>query len=74
MKEKVFSIISKIMAVPLEEVNEDSSPDSIENWDSLKHMNLVLALEQEFEIQFTDEQIISLLNVELIILTLNELV
>jgi acyl carrier protein len=73
MKEKVFDIVSKILGVPPDRIDEDSSPDSIEDWDSLKHMNLVMALEQEFHVQFTDEQIIELLNVKLIILTLEEM-
>ena len=44
----------------------DSSPDNIESWDSLQHLNLVLALEQEFRTQFTPEEIEQLLSVELI--------
>lgn len=72
MKEKVFKIVSQVMGVPVTEVNEDSSPDTISQWDSLQHMNLVLALEEEFKIQFTGEQTISMLNVKLILLTLEE--
>jgi len=72
MKEKIFEVVSHVMNVPIEEINEDSSPDTIENWDSLKHMNLILALEQEFDRQFTDEQIIEMLNVKLIVLTLEQ--
>ncbi|MGE0267278.1 MAG: acyl carrier protein [Candidatus Omnitrophota bacterium] len=73
MKEKVFKIVSQVMGVPAEEINEDSSPDTISQWDSLQHMNLVLALEEEFKIQFTGEQTVSMLNVKLILLTLEEL-
>lgn len=72
MKDRVFKVISQVMDVPPESVNEDSSPDTIANWDSLHHMNLVLALEEEFNVQFTDEQAVSMLNAKLVILTLEE--
>ena len=72
IQERVFKIVSQVMGVPVEQVDETSSADNIETWDSLKHMNLVLALEEEFQVQFTDEQIIEMLNVELIIAILTE--
>jgi acyl carrier protein len=59
-------IVAQIFQVPLEELTPNSSPDTIESWDSLAHLNLVLALEQEFGIQFTPEEIEELLSVELI--------
>lgn len=73
MRERVLKIVSQIMRVPEESLNDDSSPDNTENWDSLNHMNLILALEQEFKVQFSDEQIFELLNVKLILLALKEL-
>ena len=72
MKEKVLKVVSQIMNVPVKELSEDSSPDTIERWDSLQHMNLVLALEQEFNVSFTDQQIIEMMNVALICETLKE--
>lgn len=67
MREKVFEIIAQVMNIPIESVNDDSSPDTIENWDSLKHMSLILTLEEEFGIQFSDEEIVEMLSVSLII-------
>jgi len=71
--EKVKSIVAQVMEVPVDSVREDSSPDTIEAWDSLKHMNLVLALEQSFDVTFSEEQITEIESVELIIATLKEL-
>ena len=56
-KERVFKIISQLMHVPFEEVNERSSPENLEKWDSFQHINLILALEEEFKIRFTEEEI-----------------
>lgn len=71
MKERVFQTVSQIFGIPLEEIDEQSSPETIGSWDSLKHMNLVLALEEEFGVKFTDEEIMSMVSVELILGTLN---
>jgi acyl carrier protein len=73
MREKVFLIVSQVFEVPLEQINEQLSPETIEVWDSLNHMNLILALEEEFDIQFTDEKIVEMLSVELILEAVNEL-
>ena len=55
------------LEVPLDQVLPQSSPDTIETWDSIHHLNMVLALEQEFGIQFSPEEIEQLLSVELIV-------
>ena len=72
MEKKLYKILSQVLNVPLEQINNESSPDTIDGWDSLKHMNLVLAIKQEFNIQFTEEQIIEMLNVALIKESLRE--
>jgi acyl carrier protein len=72
MQETVFMVVSQVFNLPIDEINEESSPDTIEIWDSLMHMNLILALEEEFGIQFREEQIIEMLNVSLIIEAIKE--
>lgn len=72
MKNKVYQIVASIFNVSVENVDENSSPDTIEEWDSIKHMNLVLAIEQEFNVQFDDEQAVMMLSVELVLETLKE--
>ena len=64
MQTKVLNVVSQVLGVPVEELADDSSPETIEGWDSLKHMNLVLALEEEFGIRFSDEQIVAMLSVK----------
>ena len=67
MLEKTRAIVADIFEVPLETVTPQSSPDTIGTWDSMHHLNLVLALEQEFGVQFSPEEIEQLLSVELIV-------
>jgi len=54
------------MGVPIEEINSESSPDNIPAWESLSHINLVLALEAEFEIKLSPEDVLEMLSVGLI--------
>ena len=66
MDSRIVQIVAFVLEISVEEVNEELSPHTIEAWDSLKHMNMVLALEDEFEIRFEDEEIIELANYRLI--------
>jgi len=70
MKDKIFSIISKVMQIDSTELSDDSSPDTVAAWDSLKHMNLILALEEAFNVNFTDTEIIEMLSVDKIVKTI----
>ena len=60
LKERVFKIISQVMGVPVEQVNEHSSTENLGKWDSLQHINLILALEEEFKIKFSIEEIVKM--------------
>ncbi len=46
--ERVYEVLSSILRVPLGELDATSSPDTIANWDSLRHLQVVLALEETF--------------------------
>jgi len=67
MSKDVFEIVARVMNVPLDAVDENSSMDTLVKWDSLHHMNLILAVEENIGIQFTDEDIISITNVSSLI-------
>lgn len=71
-EQKLKEVLSRIFNVSLNTITEDASPDTIENWDSLRHMNLVLALEEEFDVEFTDDQVVEILSYKLIKIVLKE--
>lgn len=45
------------------EVNDETTSDDIEDWDSLEHINLIAAVEQEFGVKFSMGQVVSMKNV-----------
>lgn len=58
--DKLKKILTEFLELDDQEFNEMISADNVENWDSLKQMNIIVALEEEFEILFDeDEAIIS---------------
>lgn len=69
---KIFQLMSNVFEIPVEEISEDSSIDSIESWDSIRHLNLILAIEEEFGITIPDEEVGNLVNYKLIELIINE--
>ena len=70
MENRIKKVMSDVFNINLNSINNDSSPDNIENWDSLNHMNLIVALEEDFNIEFDDKDIENLLNFQLINLTI----
>ena len=55
--ERVRCIAADVLQVPATQLTQDSSTENVESWDSVHHLNLVLALEQEFDLQFEPEEI-----------------
>lgn len=66
MTEAIKRVMSQVLGVEADNIVADSSPATIERWDSLKHMQLIMALEDELGIQFPDELIPELLSFEAI--------
>ena len=63
MSNKLYSIISKVMDVPESEINDQSSPENIESWDSLSLYMLIDDIETEFNVKFILEEILETKNV-----------
>ena len=64
MSEKLHNIISKVFSVPISEINDESSPETIESWDSFNGLILVDELESNFNIKFSLSEIIDIKNVK----------
>ncbi|HEV2287821.1 MAG TPA: acyl carrier protein [Candidatus Acidoferrales bacterium] len=55
--QKIQRIAADLFQVPAESITVSSSPESIPNWDSVQQLNLILAVEQEFNVQFEPEEL-----------------
>ena len=72
MKAKIKEIMSVVFEVDVASIGNNASPDNIENWDSLNHINLITSLEDEFNMRFDDENISEMLNLDLILYIINQ--
>ena len=63
MTDQVFAIVAKVFSVPESEINDTSSPESIESWDSFNGLVLVDELESNFKIKFSISEITDVKNV-----------
>ena len=55
--DQIRTIASDIFGVSADNIIPASTPESIETWDSIQHLNLVLALEEKFGLQLSPEEI-----------------
>jgi len=55
--EKVLALMAETFNVEGALLNEVTSQKNLSAWDSLRHLNLIVALEDEFEVSFEPEQI-----------------
>ena len=69
---EVQQIFADIFNLSLESITSQSSPNTIAGWDSLQHVNLIVALEQKFNLQFIPEEIMQMLSIELIVSLIDE--
>jgi len=66
-------VLATVLDVDAESVGAGTDMDTVESWDSLRHMTLVLALEDEFGVQIADEDAGTITSYPLIKLVLGEL-
>jgi len=58
--EKLKELFADTFDIDEDDVTDETSKDSLASWDSLNHLRLVTALEQDFEIALTMEEINSM--------------
>lgn len=55
--ERLKSILALILMLPDESVVDTLTAETVDTWDSLNHINLIGALEQEFEVTIDTQQV-----------------
>jgi acyl carrier protein len=68
----MIQVLSRVVGAPAESIDDDSSPDSLEGWNSASHLHLILSLEEEFGISLSPEDAMEMLSVRLIEQVLQE--
>ena len=63
MSKKLYGIIAKVMDISINEITDDSSPETIPSWDSFNSYILLDELESQFETEFTIDEVTETKNV-----------
>ena len=69
---KLYAVVADILGIQVADINDDTSPDTTDRWDSVSHINLLIALEAEFGVELTPEDAMEMLSVRLIKMILAE--
>ena len=54
---RVARVVADVFSVPVEEITPETSPETVVTWDSVQHLILVLALEEEVGVRFDPDDI-----------------
>jgi acyl carrier protein len=60
MSDVLIQLFADVLHLNPSELNEDSSPETVKQWDSLAAMDLVAAIEEKFEVQLSTKEIMKM--------------
>lgn len=60
MKNNIQLIMSNIFEVPIETINIETSSENCKQWDSFRQLNLIMAIEEEFEVSLNDAEVMEM--------------
>jgi acyl carrier protein len=58
--------VSSVLQVSESDISDESSPETLPGWDSVMHLNLVMAVEEAFGVEFTPEEMLEMKSVGMI--------
>ena len=56
-------LLAELLEIPVTQITAELAMKDLDVWDSLKHMELIAALEQQFDIQLTFDEIVTMRSV-----------
>lgn len=63
---RLREVMASVFGIDPASIAPDASSALIAEWDSVRHLQLMLALEEEFQIQFEADELVGLRSVDLI--------
>jgi acyl carrier protein len=67
---RVKVVFSNIFNIGVDDIDNTIALHTLPDWDSLKHMSIIAALEEEFSVEFDQPEIESMINFEIVCATL----
>ena len=63
MSERLYQIISKVFNVDSNKINDETSPENLDEWDSFNFYVLLDEIENKFEIKFDLDETLEIKNI-----------
>ncbi|MEG3840728.1 acyl carrier protein [Microcoleus sp. herbarium14] len=71
-KDDVQTVFQEVFDLEELEIYPELNAQDVKNWDSFNHMNLILALEERFQVRFSTEEMAAMANVGDLLVLLNK--
>ena len=56
--QRIKKLLAEVLQMSEEKITDDLAMEDVDVWDSLKHMELIVSLEQTFEIELSFDEIV----------------
>lgn len=73
MENKIIELIARVLSVPIGDVTLETEIGELDEWDSLRNVQIIAQLEKEFEVKITPDMIMDLEDVSDIISLIKDL-
>lgn len=60
MRDSIIEVFSEVFGLPREQFGDETAPANVKGWDSARHVELVIALEERFNCMFDPEEVADL--------------
>jgi len=57
--EKFNSIVTEILKIPQEEIDDSLTPQDIPDWDSMNYLLFIAEIEKEFHVSFSMDEVLN---------------
>jgi acyl carrier protein len=64
MKKQILIIMAEVFEMSTQDFPDSINQNHIDNWDSLRHLNLIVELEEAFEVSYEPEEIAVMTSIE----------
>ena len=61
--EKLSALMAEVLQVPADTITDDLTIRDLDTWDSLSHMELVAAIEAQYELSLDAEEMVAMISV-----------
>jgi len=66
---RVAGILADVLGLDVDDVGAETSLETVAEWTSLEHLTVILALEEEFDLGFGDDEVVEMVSYPAIVKT-----